>query len=612
VQVFDARGLLVQVWGPLDADGRPVAAEWSSAAEGEACQAPVAPSFPVGTWEPVAVAARAGRRWVLDRANRRVHRIDRQGRWRGAFGDDVLAEPSALAVDRTGRLFVADRRAVLVFEADGRLVEVVEAPVRAGAPRGRWRPGPVAVDGHGNLYVTDLVAARLCRYRCTGARGTTVWVAAGTCAAPRQVRALAFDRAGAPLLLPVEGGAVLRLRECRFAELGQVRTQALDSQLPGCVWHRVTLTGTLPASGFVQVHTTTAETPLGGGELNALPEDAWVLAGTWTGPDGAGPEHPWDCLVRSLPGRYLWLRLTLAAGGLATPAVSGAEVFYPRRSSLGLLPAVFRGEPETADFLDRFVSITDTLFGRVEATLDALPAHLDPEATPAAPGRDFLAWLASWFGLDLRDLPRERVRRRLVAAAAELFAARGTPAGLRRLLRILLDLDDGELPGAPAIVEDVHVRRWLQVDAGRLDSCGWLWGRRVLDRLQLDEHSRIGEFRLVDTGDPLRDPFHASAHGFTVFLPAVRGLDERGRRVVERAVREYAPASSVPRMEVVAGRMRIGVQSTVGADAVLGAYPDGVTLGERRLGRDSMLQDDGPRPPGVAVGRSALIGGGRL
>jgi len=97
-----------------------------------------------------------------------------------------------------------------------------------------------------------------------------------------------------------------------------------------------------------------------------------------------------------------------------------------------------------------------------------------------------------------------------------------------------------------------------------------------------------------------------------VFLPAVRGLDERRARVIERAVREYAPASSVPQVEVVSGRMRVGVQSTVGADAVLGDYPEGMTLGEGQLGRDSVLADDGPAPPGVAVGRSALIGGGRL
>jgi phage tail-like protein len=616
VQVFDLRRmLLLQVWGPLDADGAPVAPDRPGVPAGDqACAVPEEPVFPVGTWEPVAVAVapRGGRRYVLDRAGHRVHVIDGQGRWLGAFGQDVLTAPSSLAVDAAGRVFVADRAAVPVFDPGGRLIEVVEAPARPGAPRGRWRPGPVAVDGDGNLYVSDLAANRLCRYRCAGRPGTPVWIAAGTCATPRQLRALAFDHAGAPLLLPADRAAVVRLRECRFAEVGQVRTDALDSQLPGCVWHRVTLTGTLPDACLVRVHTLTAETVLGDAELDALPEDAWAPAATWTGPDGAGVERPWDCLVRGAPGRYLWLRLTLVAPGQATPAVGGVEVFYPRRSSLGLLPAVFRSEPDTADFLDRFLSITDILFGRLEATLDALGAYVDPAAAPSVPGRDFLAWLGSWFGLDLRSEPRERVRRRLVGAAAELLAVRGTPAGLRRLLRILLDLDDGELPGAPAVVEDVQVRRWLQLGAGRLDSCGWLWGRRVVDRLQLEEHSRIGEFRLVDTGDPLRDPFHERAHGFTVFLPAVRGLDERRARVIERAVREYAPASSVPQVEVVSGRMRVGVQSTVGADAVLGDYPEGMTLGEGQLGRDSVLADDGPAPPGVAVGRSALIGGGRL
>jgi phage tail-like protein len=610
VQVLDAdRLLLLQIWDPIDADGRTVVPARTTASED--CDLHGETSFPAGTWEPVAVAARGALRWVLDRANHRVHRIDRQGRWRGAFGADVLTAPDSLAVDAHGRAFVADGQRVAVFDCAGGLVEVVEAPARPGAPRGRWRPGPVAVDAAGNLYVHDGAAARLCRYRCAGAPGTPVLIAAGSCEAPQAVHALAFDRAGAPLMLGRERG-VVRMRECRFAEEGRLRVAPLDSRLPGCVWHRVALTGTVPESAFVEIHTTTADAPQGDVELAGLPEDAWTRAGRWAGPDAADADHPWDCLVRSASARYLSLRLTLIGPGDRTPALDAVSVFYPRRSSVSLLPAVFRSEPETADFLDRFVSITDTLTARVEATLDALPSYVDPAAAPAEPDRDFLGWLGSWLGLDLTVLRHERVRRRLVAAAAELLAVRGTPGGLRRLLRILLDLDDDELPGAPAIVEDVRVRRWLQLDAGRLDSCGWLWGRRIVDRLQLDEHSRIGDFRIVDTGDPLRDPFHETAHGFTAFLPAVHGLTDRDRQVIERAVRDYAPASSVPRIEVVTGRMRIGSQSTVGADAVVGAYPGGVALGERRLGRDTVLQDTGPPRPGVAVGRSALVGGGRL
>jgi phage tail-like protein len=77
-------------------------------------------------------------------------------------------------------------------------------------------------------------------------------------------------------------------------------------------------------------------------------------------------------------------------------------------------------------FLEQFTAGLDVVLAPIIATLDCLDAYVDPEVAPP----DFVGWLGDWVGLRLdEDWTVER-RRRLVAAAAELFAARGTGHGL--------------------------------------------------------------------------------------------------------------------------------------------------------------------------------------
>jgi phage tail-like protein len=86
------------------------------------------------------------------------------------------------------------------------------------------------------------------------------------------------------------------------------------------------------------------------------------------------------------------------------------------------VPALLREDPVTRAWLAAF----DEALAPVFATLDALPAYLDPALTPD----DFLDWLAGWVGVLLdENWPVER-RRAFVAQAAELYRMRGTARGL--------------------------------------------------------------------------------------------------------------------------------------------------------------------------------------
>ncbi|MBZ0120844.1 MAG: hypothetical protein K8H88_27870, partial [Sandaracinaceae bacterium] len=122
--------------------------------------------------------------------------------------------------------------------------------------------------------------------------------------------------------------------------------------------------------------------------------------------------------------------------------------------------------------------------------------------------------------------------------------------------------------------------------------------------------SRIGEFLLADRGDPRTDPLHVFAHRFTVFAPSPRPLSPSQRATLERVVQEAKPAHTVATVVTIGPRMQIGRQSRVGVDTIVGAYPSGVTAGEARLGRSSVLSPSPEEsdPPSLRIGSRSRIG----
>jgi phage tail-like protein len=87
------------------------------------------------------------------------------------------------------------------------------------------------------------------------------------------------------------------------------------------------------------------------------------------------------------------------------------------------LPAVYR-----SDFLaEQMCASFDDLLAPIFATLDCLPAYLDPKTAPA----DMLDWLAGWIGLTVNAHEEPGRKRELIAAGAALLPWRGTVRSVR-------------------------------------------------------------------------------------------------------------------------------------------------------------------------------------
>lgn len=553
----------------------------------------------VADWEPWDVAVTRDGFFVSDYANGVVHRFNCHGRWEAAYdGSDAdnppFAHPTAVAVDRECRIYVIDEGsdAVVVLDAGGKRLASI---TKADQAEGEFCPTGIAVDPDGNLCIADASGALLISDGGGTPRTCRAWTS------PSAPSALAFDHDGNPIVADADRQRICSVdANAAYETSGVFFSDALDSRIYNCSWHRVLLHATIGVGTRVRVDTFTSESLKGIDEIRALPESRWATRQS----DDVVGSGEWDCLVLSPPGRYLWLRLTLIGSGSATPSIDSLRTFFPRASSLQYLPAVYSEEPVSRDFLGRFLSLFDTVRATVGDRVAAIETWFDPKSTPATKGDDFLSWLASWIGLALDSHWPEAKRRALVENAHELYKLRGTPDGLRLHIRLYMDRE-------PQILEHYKLRRLLFLDQARLGDCSTLWGSAIVKRLQLDVYDQVGTFQLVDTGSPLTDPFDAYAHRFTVVVPLRAGEDEDlQRRTLQRIIELAKPAHTSGDLQVTDGRLRIGSQSHVGIDTIVGDYPAGVIEGTRRLGFDAVLglSEDEANPPAMRVGVRTRIG----
>lgn len=551
------------------------------------------------TWQPFAVAFDGrGRVYVSDPANECIHRFSPGGQWQKKL--DGFGGVSWITLDCENRVYamIDGSAAVRVTDLDGTPVAEASRPeeIASNFPR-----PPFRVDAYGSLYLGPC---------CNPPRTPGVFGPGGD-SAPK-------PPADPPLL---------------FATSGTFWSEPLDSRIYRCQWHRIVLSGQAPrkTGGFVSKFTSEVEQTLD--QIQALPESSWKSNPLITQINGVS-----DGLVFSGPGRYLWVRLRLSGDGTASPAVQSLRIEYPRISLSRYLPAVFDEDPRGAEFTSRFLSIFDTGLRGIESKIDQQAHYFDPLSAPAGPGasKDFLSWLASWIGVSLDRNWTIAQRRLFLKQAGRLQGIRGTRFGLRQQLLLLLGMRPEEVccpcdapkqtctpkplncapapkgcswEAPPLILENYELRRWLFLGSGALGDNAMLWGERIVNRSRLGSNAQAGVSQLKTTPDPFHDPFLVYANKFTVFVPARFGAAEKSRRSLINLLESEKPAHTQYQIEYVAPRMRIGFQSMIGLDSVVGRYPAGFHLGER-LGGASVLSGSAAPAGGrtFEIGQNSRIG----
>lgn len=579
-------------------------------------------------WQPFDVDFDGqGRVYVSDPANGCIHRFSPRGIWLGAVCG--VGPVSHLAIDCQDRIYAVVKNAAVIKRLDPTghpQEEIPTRPAKDGKIENECRvkgPAqfssafpklPFEVDSQGRLHLAALCLPECCVDRRTQAK-------------EKQTEFAVFDLNGNPVDLKLQQAAP------RYETKGCLISAHFDSELYRCVWHRVLLEAEIPAGTRIEVATITSEVEFSPAEAQERFKQQ-SLSTVLTG--NGGQKGHRDALVRSQPGRYLWLRLRLQGNGSASPVLRGVELEFPRVSLRRYLPAVFGAEPVSADFTDRFLSLLDTTFRSIESEIDNLAGYFDPASTPAErrDGKiDFLSWLASWVGLMFDRQWSEARRRWFLKQAGKLFPLRGTRKGLWLELLLYLGMEpdqiccDNDRPQRscspapkscvpevkqpcfwqppPLILENYQLRRWLFLGLGRLHDQAVLWGRQIVNRSQLGEqHAQADRTQLIMRQDPMRDPFHVQAHQFSVFVPARIAKNDAERKGLENLLKFESPAHTKWTIHYVEPRFRIGFQSTMGFNTAIGRWPQGVTLGSTKLRQGSVLSP----PPGRAGRQGFILG----
>jgi phage tail-like protein len=533
--------------------------------------------------------ARARRIVVLDPGDGTVRAL--------LHGD--LEEPVDVAVDLSGRVYAADRagRAVRVWDAAFRSLGKFVPRSPDGFPAVP-RPIAVTVDDDGAVLVADARHPRLLRFAPGGTYLGDVVVAApaaddAEAAIPLAALRRVYGDQGARFVAGVCGPCapandgrralvaahrairLLALRLARsFAREGTFVSAALDGGLPGTTWHKVEVDADVPAGTSLTVETATAE------QRQAFDP----ATASWAAPLGpAGAPAPFttevpDQLVQSPPGRWLWARVRLRSGGLATPALRALTIRYPRVSYLDLLPRVYRRDPDGTRFLERYLALFERILTGLEDRYERFGRELDPAAAPP----DVLAWLACLIDLVLDPTWRLDRRRALVMSAMDLYRRRGTPEGLRRYVEVYTGT-------RPVIVEAFLAGSAVPSVLGRS-------GAALGCELQL------APARGLPPAAALR---RARAHRFSVYVYLDNDCEEAAvLAVVDRIVTVNKPAHTIHELVAVRPGAQVGM-AAVGIDFLVGGQParpsplpgcpiPGEPPAERILGRRVILTDRRP------------------
>ena len=368
--------------------------------------------------------------------------------------------------------------------------------------------------------------------------------------------------------------------ECRFQPTGVLVTPAsfatgpaglpglsglpFDSQVPGCVWHRLLLDAQVPTGTSVAIAARAADDPVLLEQSPWLPQPVPYQRGDgaelpWYDPwadqraaDGSLPAGTgtYELLFQQVTGRYLQVQVTLQTGGRTSPALRSLRAWYPRFSyAEHYLPAVFSLDAAPRGFLDRFLANFEGFYTATEERIEHSSLLLDARTVPA----DWLAWLACWFGLVLDPQWNVAQQRFLVRNMDRFYRWRGTVGGLLALLRAYLD---------PVVDNSVF-------DCASSGSVG---GLRIVERFRTRDGggAAYGDPVAPSGSGSAADRAAAAAHRFDVLVPA--GLTADQLAMIDRIVAVNKPSHTSYDVRgntelFTVGQARLGLDTQLGASA---------------------------------------------
>ncbi len=283
-------------------------------------------------------------------------------------------------------------------------------------------PSGLAVDSQGNVYVGDKRSLPQGEEedRFIFRRPPSVEIVEPVFAYRGAVSKMIFNRTDRLFIFNSENKAVniLRgkqqfLRQQQELPSGSFET-VFDSTIPNQQWHKLILEREIPHNTQIKVYYSITDSQWHSGEyfeplIN--PEDALIRG---------------DKEIPKPQGRYLHLKVELIGTENETPLLKNIRVDFPRLSYLRYLPAIYQDDENSRDFLERFLSLFETLLGKLEGQIDHIFRYFDADVV----NEEFLPWLSTWLAIAIDDNWTKEQLRNLIKKAPQLYQLRGTREGI--------------------------------------------------------------------------------------------------------------------------------------------------------------------------------------
>lgn len=504
--------------------------------------------------------------YILEYGEKRILKIGRDGKVAGEIGSGVLLQPTDIAVDRDGDIYVLDsKKGVHKFRFDGTFEQTIT--IEGFTPKG------LAVDARKQIFIGESsgVPLRIKTIHRLDPDGKTtpLWSYRGA------IRRLITDSKGNLYVISDQGSRLTFLKYATKNGLnredlfrGSYISKPIDSQDPQTRWHRFILEGVFEKGTQTEFSYYISDELFGGNEIQLLPEESWKK-GISEASSIQGEERRNALFLEDIQGRYLWFKISLSGNETLSPVVKTLTIFFPRRSYLDDLPATYKEDPSSSRFLERFLSIFESVFYEIDFTVEHLGRFFDAVGTPS----DFLSWLGSWLALSLDDNWTEDKKRRLIQNAISLYKKRGTREGLEAMIALFT----GRKP--PFIVENFHLNRIPQDKE-------WKKCQDMEALFFPSDKATVGNLAETSLSETL---FGKDLFCFCVFLTDSI-FSENTLNTIKRIIDDQKPAHTCYGLKVLEPWFYLDMHTYLGVNTTL-TKPSFILGKTSVIGRDTVLYD---------------------
>lgn len=277
----------------------------------------------------------------------------------------------------------------------------------------------------------------------------------------------------------------------------------------------------------------------------------------------SAPRDALNFAITNAPGKVLYIGAQFRGDGTDSQQLDQIRIDYGRDTYTKFLPPVYRKQPASADFLDRFLGMHESVLSGIEQEIDDLPLLFDPSAAPAGEPPTWLGWLSGWLAFLIDEHWPEAQARENLSRAFHLSGKRGTVEGLTEYLRMYA--------GVNALIEEParSIAVWPLGGANPL-GFGTMLAPGALQGAVLGTTATVDQSHLT-TGESIGSAlFDDVAHRFCVSVYCAELNAPDTLNLVRSVLDREKPAHTTYDLCVIVPKMRVGVQARVGIDAVVG------------------------------------------